>query len=305
MAEIDGDAWRAADAAMEAMLRSRGIDPDVAADVKQYVAVRALERDRPFVTRNGFVKWTVWVAWNRATDVWRAEQRRVDPRPVPDDVPELEHADVEERARHRVALAQVAAALARLTPLERGAALAPLRGGYRRSSAADRDRRYEARATLRRVVRDFPAVAPLWRARRLLRKASTAAALPVAAAVVLVGVSVPSAGQPRSPGAVRVERGAASPAEAGARLDSTNALGGGRGTLKRPPLDPPDGRGGAASPRGVPRVDLLVPNTPAGVHVAAPPKREHEPLLCVATFATPHACIDPERPVPATRRPAP
>ena len=275
---------------MDAMLRSRGIDPDTAADVKQHVAVRALERERQFQTRNGFAKWAVWVAWNRATDIWRADQRRVDPRPVPDDVAELEYADVEERARQRVALAQVAAALSSLTELERSATLAPLRKGYKRSSAADRDRRYEARAVLRRSVKDFPVVVPVWMTRRWWRRLASgmATAVPVAAVIWAGGITPYAAPSTAAP-AEAATAPKANPPEDAATVSSTP------GSSDARSREPHDGQHTATrEPRRAPgpRIDVLVPNTPAGLHVATPPNDQDEPLLCTATFATPHTCID-------------
>jgi len=298
VAEIADDAWREAEAAMDAMLRSRGIDPETAADVRQAVAVRAVERqrERPFQTRTGFVKWAVWVAWNQATDFWRAERRRrIAPVSVPD-LPDVDHGDVEERARLRVAIAEVARALAQLTAFERDALEAPLRRDYTKSTAAERERRYEARAALRRSVRDFPAMAGLavrraWR--RLARTASFATSVPVAAtlvaALLATSPSGTGSGAPRSrtstttrpmtvaaafPGDPRGATPSASPTRAG-RSPTARRVGVRTGGATAPP----------------PRVDVAVPHT-TGVHLVAPPNDHTEPLLCTASFATPRTCVD-------------
>lgn len=306
MAEIADGAWREAYAAMDAMLRSRGIDPDVAADVKQAVAARAIERnrERPFQTRHGFVKWSVWVAWNQATDEWRAERRRrIDGGEVPEDLADPAESDVENRARLRLAVAQVARAMAQLTRMERDALAAPLRPGYTKSTPAERDRRYEARAALRRFVRDFPAAFPLVVARRVRRRVlrAVAAAAPVAAplgaAVVALIAVLPTNSRPdmaATPGhrpAVPVLPGLpaslslhAGPATPSPRRATERAQ---PPTLSRRP--------GPAAQRE-PRVDVSVPDA-TGFHVAAPPNDHTEPLLCTETFATRRMCLDPPRAV--------
>jgi hypothetical protein len=298
VAEIADDAWRQAEAAMNAMLRSRGIDPDTAADVRQAVAVRAVERHRtrPFQTRDGFVKWAVWVAWNQATDFWRAEQRRRIAAASLPDLPDVDDGNVEERARMRVAIAEVARTLSQLTRFEREAVEAPLRPDYIKSTPPERERRYEARATLRRVVRDFPAVVAAtarrtWR--RIARSSTTTVGMPLGVAVVAL-LLVTSPDSPRSsalpqPGATTGAResiipvGQSASRSPGSPAPTTEATGRGLGHRTRPVTD--------GTTDAAPRLDVPIGDT-TGVHVAAPPNDHTQPLLCTQTFATPRTCLD-------------
>ncbi len=129
------------------MLQRRGGPPATIDDALQTAALRALQRDRRFDTADGWVNWTIEVAWHEVQIEWR-RQARV----VPGEVPELPDGHDPSRVvlgRHD--LDATKSALSALSDAERTAILSPLADDplvHEHEPAAVKMRRYRARRRL-------------------------------------------------------------------------------------------------------------------------------------------------------------
>jgi DNA-directed RNA polymerase specialized sigma24 family protein len=71
------------EARVRSVLRGRRAPPATIDDALQTAALRALQRDRGFDTIDGWVNWTIEVAWHEVQIEWR-RQARAAPGEVPD-----------------------------------------------------------------------------------------------------------------------------------------------------------------------------------------------------------------------------
>jgi DNA-directed RNA polymerase specialized sigma24 family protein len=201
-----GEAWPEVSTRLKRMLGSRGVDPTLAEDIVQDVALRALDKQVPFTDPDDLYRWAATTARHLHIDHLRTGGRTTGDEllvAVPD------HTDVAHAAERRVALGQVWRALAVMRPREREAILDSLHEREARSSQV-LVRRHRARASLRKAVGGVLVwvTAARLRAREwapALQNASAAVVLTPALAVGTAGLFAAEAPQP-APVVVRTER---------------------------------------------------------------------------------------------------
>ena len=142
-------------------LRSRRVDEATAEDICQDVVERALRSTEEFATPDNLRRWATRVALNKATDLGRMQRRHIASEELPDTASPF---DMELAVTHRLALSETVSALASLRPEERAALAHALsaepRPPDRRAQNRENIRRLRARARLRGLVRNFPALIP-------------------------------------------------------------------------------------------------------------------------------------------------
>lgn len=195
-----GEVWPEVAERLGKLLACRGVDPVLAEDIVQDVAVRALDKQVPFTDPADLYRWAAVAARNIHIDHVRCGGRTTEVESlvgVPDGT------DVAYAVERRVALSQVWQAIAVLRPGEREAILGTLdeRRGARTSGALVR--RHRARATLRKAVGGLIATTAAARLRLravspMLRTAGAVAVLTPVVALDLGGGAI---------GALDVHRG--------------------------------------------------------------------------------------------------
>jgi DNA-directed RNA polymerase specialized sigma24 family protein len=189
------EAWPEVSERLGKLLACRGVDPVLAQDIVQDVAVRALDKRVPFTDPDDLYRWAAVAARNLHVDHLRTGGRTTEVDTlvgVPDDT------DVAHAVERRVALHLVFRALAVMRPGERDAILDSLdeRSPARTSGALVR--RHRARATLKKAVGGMIAAAVA--AQRKVRVVSpgvrTAAAIAIVTPVLVLdlGAGVMGAG---------------------------------------------------------------------------------------------------------------
>ena len=133
------------------MLRGRRAPPATIDDAIQTAALRVLQSRRRFDTIDGWVNWTIEVAWHEVQIEWR-RQARV----VPGELPELpDRHDPSRVVEGRHDLDVTRSALSALSAADRTAILAPLADSqppHEHEPAAVKMRRYRARRRLATIL---------------------------------------------------------------------------------------------------------------------------------------------------------
>lgn len=132
---------------MRRVLRGRRAPPATIDDALQTAALRILQSGRRFDTIDGWVNWTIEVAWHEAQIEWRRQARA-----APGEVPDLSGGwDPAQVVEGRFTLDATRESLDTLRPNDRNAILSALndRGDAEsRLTAREKMRRYRARQRL-------------------------------------------------------------------------------------------------------------------------------------------------------------
>ena len=135
------------------ILRSRGAPPFTVDDALQTAAERSLLRTDGFDSLQGWINWTVKVAWHEVQSQWKREARSVlgDPTETPDGP------DPAAMVENQFELAAAIRSLAALTDEDRRAILSGLaeEGFGEPLAAREKMRRYRARRRLAAIVADW------------------------------------------------------------------------------------------------------------------------------------------------------
>jgi hypothetical protein len=172
------EAWPEVSERLAKLLACRGVDPVLAQDIVQDVAVRALDKRVPFTDPDDLYRWAAVAARNLHIDHMRTGRVTTEVETlagVPDDT------DVAYAVERRLALGHVWRAIAVMRPGERDAIIDSLHEHPARTSGA-LVRRHRARATLKKAVGGMIAVVSAARVR--LRVVSPALRTAGAVAVV-------------------------------------------------------------------------------------------------------------------------
>lgn len=290
-------AWPRIERSLMRSLRGK-VDLATAEDICQGVAEQALQKLSRFRSVRDLVRWGQRAARNDATDARRDQRRQV----VAAAPPDVESpVDLTNLVRYRAAIDETARALFALTPEERAALLATdlpqvvARPG--KEGVADKKRRERARARLRGMVTNYPAV--LWiRTQHWLRKRGVRLG---GFGETLVGAGVVAALLATAP-----VRHAAPHEDAPRRLArpeiAAAAMTPGRGlaedfATRRRASSPQSSRGErhepstAASSTWRPLVEVVAP-TGGLVDAGFVEHSEPQPLFCAATDPTGTVCLD-------------
>lgn len=137
---------------MRRVLRRRGSPPTTIDDALQTAAERALSRADPFDSRQGWINWTVKVAWHEVQAQWRRDTRSVLGEPV-DAVGDHDPAIIVERHFEMQAALE---GLRALSESDRRAVLGALDDCIhtRPLAAQEKMRRYRARRRLAALMAD-------------------------------------------------------------------------------------------------------------------------------------------------------
>ena len=148
-----GDAWPEVEIKVRRILRSRGAPSFTVDDALQTAAERSLLRTDGFDTLQGWINWTVKVAWHEVQAQWRREARTVlgDPADAP------AGPDTEYVVEHQLELEATIRGLVTLTPPDRDAIMSGLAQGQFSVPLAAREKmsRYRARRRLAAIVADW------------------------------------------------------------------------------------------------------------------------------------------------------
>lgn len=148
-----GDAWLEVETKVRRILRSRGAPPFTVDDALQTAAERALLRTDGFDSLQGWINWTVKVAWHEVQAQWKREARSVlgDPADTPGGP------DPAGMIENQLELAAAIRGLVDLTDGDRRAILEGLaeEGLSEPLAAREKMRRYRARRRLAAIVADW------------------------------------------------------------------------------------------------------------------------------------------------------
>jgi DNA-directed RNA polymerase specialized sigma24 family protein len=156
------EAWPEVSERLGKLLACRGVDPVLAQDIVQDVAVRALDKRVPFTDPDDLYRWAAVAARNLHIDHLRTGGRTTEVETlvgVPDDT------DVAYAVERRLALGHVWRAIAVMRPGERDAILDFLHEQHAPRTSGALVRRHRARATLKKAVGGMIAVAAAARTR--------------------------------------------------------------------------------------------------------------------------------------------
>lgn len=283
-----GEAWPEVAERLGKLLACRGVDPLLAEDIVQDVAVRALDKQVPFTDPNDLYRWAAVAARNIHIDHMRCGGRTTEVESlvgVPDGT------DVAYAVERRVALGHVWRAIAVLRPGEREAILGTLDDDRTARTSGALVRRHRARATLRKAVGGMIAACGAARLRGrsfspMLRTAGAVAVLTPVMALDLGGGGLGALHAGRGPGAdgtapaVVVQTVRAARTMSDSRLDAP-ARATTRGTAARVVARAAD-PGASVKPVYVPRRDDHPIAAPlGGADFGQKPKQPGNPTLCV------------------------
>lgn len=195
-----GEAWPEVSDRLGRLLARRGVDPVLAQDIVQDVAVRALDKRVPFTDPDDLYRWAAVAARNIHIDHLRTGGRTTEVEALvgmPDDT------DIPYAVERRVALGLVWRALAVMRPGEREAILDSLDEQRAARTSGALVRRHRARATLKKAVGGLIAAGAVVRAkvRAVSPMVRTAGAIAILTPVValdlhggVAGLGAPGAG---------------------------------------------------------------------------------------------------------------
>lgn len=276
------------------LLRKRRVDQATAEDICQDVAERVLRSTEAFATPDNLSRWATRVALNQATDLGRMRQRHIASGELPDPASPF---DIEAAVTHRLALDETAAAMASLRPEERRALVAILRPESppldRPTQNRENIRRLRARARLRGLVRNFPAVFPARWWGWLRRRAPVIPDLgPLAAAGLSIALALGPSSSPSATSPPHLPVTRTSPAApATAPSDAPSAARSGIPTV----ADRQDVRastGGDLPDVPPSRSTLVAVSDPASeTRVGFADNGPEKPLICVVTQTPASACV--------------
>ena len=274
--------WPEVSTRLGKLLTSRGATRDLADDVVQEVAARALARGVVFEDAADLMRWAVPVALNLLVDSARAAGRVT----VGIDGWDSAVSDVADVVAHRDRLHRVLGAVAHLSAADRAALTSDEAPIDRREAVKLAVRRHRARRRLIALVDGVAGILVwfgVWGRRTRATRGVAVATVPVALALPVALVLVTPA-PVESPREVRIST--ASPRLADARVPAAP-----RPAVRRPAERPATVRTGAASvsavrrpgtkPKPQPREVLRVGSQGNGVRVVERPATESDALLCL------------------------